>query len=239
MQPTFLPWLGYFDIIDQCDTFVFLDNFQLSRRSFHTRNRMSWPTNSEMWLTLPVRNRGPRELEMINSAEPVDVARTVDRISGQVRSRFRRSSARDDVIELIRQALGRSGASLADINIEIISRIAEGLGIATSLLRSSELETGQVGQLRRWSRLREILVRSHWGSYLCASGARQYMEEERITEEDRARIRFHEYVCVAYEQPRMSEFHSHMSVLDTVASIGWSGTIDVLREGRRPSSSWS
>jgi hypothetical protein len=33
MQPTYLPWAGYFNLISQVDTFVYLDNVQFERRS--------------------------------------------------------------------------------------------------------------------------------------------------------------------------------------------------------------
>ena len=38
MQPTFLPWLGYFSLIKSVDKFVFLDDVQFDRRSWQQRN---------------------------------------------------------------------------------------------------------------------------------------------------------------------------------------------------------
>ena len=40
MQPTFLPWLGYFQLIHKSDLFVFLDDFQFSVQSYHQRNKL-------------------------------------------------------------------------------------------------------------------------------------------------------------------------------------------------------
>ena len=40
MQPTYLPWLGYFSMIDDVDVFVFLDSVQLVKRSWQVRNRI-------------------------------------------------------------------------------------------------------------------------------------------------------------------------------------------------------
>lgn len=33
MQPTYLPWIGYFDLIDQTDEFVLLDDVEFSKQS--------------------------------------------------------------------------------------------------------------------------------------------------------------------------------------------------------------
>lgn len=40
MQPTYLPWSGYFNLISSVDIFVFLDDIQFNRRSWQTCNRV-------------------------------------------------------------------------------------------------------------------------------------------------------------------------------------------------------
>ena len=56
MQPTWLPWMGYFDLIDQVDQFVFLDTVQFSKKSWHCRNRVKTSHGSK-WISLPVSAR--------------------------------------------------------------------------------------------------------------------------------------------------------------------------------------
>ena len=56
-QPTYLPWLGYFDLLDQVDQFVLLDNVQFEKQSWQQRNRIKTPTGLQ-WLTVPVVFRG-------------------------------------------------------------------------------------------------------------------------------------------------------------------------------------
>jgi hypothetical protein len=57
MQPTYLPWLGYFDLIDQCDTFVIYDCVQFEKRSWQQRNRVK-AAGGETWLSVPVLSKG-------------------------------------------------------------------------------------------------------------------------------------------------------------------------------------
>ena len=59
-QPTYLPWLGYFDLIDQSDTFVLLDSVQFEKQSWQQRNRIKTPSGL-LWLTVPVVFRGRLE----------------------------------------------------------------------------------------------------------------------------------------------------------------------------------
>jgi len=59
-QPTYLPWLGFLDLVDQVDTFVLLDNVQFEKQSWQQRNRIKTPTGL-LWLTVPVIFRGRLE----------------------------------------------------------------------------------------------------------------------------------------------------------------------------------
>jgi hypothetical protein len=70
-QPTYLPWLGYFDLIDQVYTFVFLDNVRFEKQSWQQRNRIKTPAGLQ-WLTVPVLFRG-RFGQLINEVEIRDI----------------------------------------------------------------------------------------------------------------------------------------------------------------------
>jgi len=60
MQPTYLPWLGYFGLMDRVDTFVYLDSVQFARRSWQQRNRIK-SERGEVMLTVPVAKKGLRD----------------------------------------------------------------------------------------------------------------------------------------------------------------------------------
>src|SRR3546814_6184157 len=60
MQPTYLPWIGYFGMIDRADIFVFLDSVQFARRSWQQRNRIK-TANGPLMLTVPVHKKGARD----------------------------------------------------------------------------------------------------------------------------------------------------------------------------------
>ena len=54
MQPTYLPWLGYFDLIRQSDIFVFLNDVQFSKQSWQVKNRIK-NLNKKLMITIPVK----------------------------------------------------------------------------------------------------------------------------------------------------------------------------------------
>ena len=70
MQPTFLPWTGFFQLIDAADLFIVLDDFQFQRHSYHQRNRL-FVGPTVQWVTVPVRHPPGGEFPLLNEVEPV------------------------------------------------------------------------------------------------------------------------------------------------------------------------
>ena len=55
MQPYFFPYIGYFNLINMTDIFVFLDNVQFNRRGWIHRNKLFNFKDNLDWLTLPLK----------------------------------------------------------------------------------------------------------------------------------------------------------------------------------------
>src|SRR4030066_2207858 len=54
MQPAFIPWQGFFELIHNSDVFIFLDDFQFSAQSYHQRNRLFVDKDMIDWYIVPV-----------------------------------------------------------------------------------------------------------------------------------------------------------------------------------------
>ena len=57
MQPTYFPWLGYFNLIKQSDVFVVYTTTQLQKRSWQIRNKIK-TSQGTTWLTIPLKLKG-------------------------------------------------------------------------------------------------------------------------------------------------------------------------------------
>ena len=57
IQSNYIPWKGYFDIINQVDEFILYDDVQYTRRDWRNRNKIKTP-NGLQWLTIPVEVKG-------------------------------------------------------------------------------------------------------------------------------------------------------------------------------------
>ena len=68
LQPGYLPWLGFFDQMQQADVFVYLDDVQFDKHGWRNRNRIKTPNGQASWLTVPIRHRGKGK-PLINEIE--------------------------------------------------------------------------------------------------------------------------------------------------------------------------
>ena len=67
MQPTYLPWSGYFGLMQAVDVFVLLDSVQFTRRSWQQRNQIKTARGGQ-WLSVPVLSKGKRD-QLIREVE--------------------------------------------------------------------------------------------------------------------------------------------------------------------------
>ena len=70
MQPTYLPWCGYFGLMNLVDIFVIYDDVQFDKRSWQQRNKIKTPAGSQ-WLTVPVASKG-QQFQKINDVKIQD-----------------------------------------------------------------------------------------------------------------------------------------------------------------------
>lgn len=57
LQSNYIPWKGYFDLINMVDEFILFDDMQYTRRDWRNRNKIKTP-NGLVWLTIPVEVKG-------------------------------------------------------------------------------------------------------------------------------------------------------------------------------------
>ena len=232
MQPTYLPWLGYFDLLDQADVFVLLDDVQFSKQSWQQRNRIKTPDGLS-WLTVPIRAKG-RSSQCIVEVEIVDtVAFPRDHLRS-IEFNYRRTSHYAGMEAAFAEALVAAAEPrrLAELNTSMIAWLAERLGIERELVRSSRLAT----EGRRGERLASICCAVGATTYLTPPGSVDYLQEER---EVFAAAGI-DVVVHAYEHPIYAQafppYQPYASVVDALFNLGPEGAATCVRSGRRP---WS
>ena len=226
-QPTYLPWVGYLDLMDQVDLFVILDNVQFVKQSWQQRNRIKTAAGLQ-WLTVPVKLHG-RFGQLISEVEIREPDFHVDHLRA-IELAYRRTPNFDAYFSGVRERLAvRQSELLVDLNLSLLTWIAEKLQIKTPLVRASTF--GQSG--KRTELLANICSGLGATTYISPAGSADYLllEEELLTARG-VEVLFHHYEHPAYCQLH-KPFTPFASAIDLMFNEG-EGALDILRSGRRP-----
>lgn len=225
-QPTYLPWIGYLDLLDQVDMFVVLDNVQFVKQSWQQRNRIKTAVGLQ-WLTVPAKLSG-RFGQLISEVE----IRDPDFHAGHLRAielAYRRAPYFQHYFGEISRRLGeRRGEFLVDLNLSLLTWIMESLQINTPLLKASML--GQSG--KRTELLANICADQEATQYISPVGSASYLvAEQELLSNRGVEVFFHHYEHPEYRQLH-KPFEPFASVIDLMFNEG-PAALEILRSGRR------
>jgi len=228
-QPTYLPWLGYFDLIDQSDTFVLLDSVQFEKQSWQQRNRIKTPSGL-LWLTVPVVFRGRLE-QRIHEVEIRDAGFWQKHVRA-IELSYRRTPYFNRYFPQVAEILQSCGPGclLADLNLRLIRWFCGILGIRTPLLRSSSMnEKGCRSEF-----LVNVCRCLRADVYLSPLGSANYLLEDIQRFSDAGiKVVFQHYQHPEYRQ-LFPPFYPYASALDLILNEG-ENSMAILRSGRKPS----
>jgi len=215
LQPSYLPWRGYFDLVHEADVFVFYDDVQYDKHGWRNRNRIK-TAHGPQWLTVPVLAKGNVTGGLC--VKDVAIARTQEwskKHLASIRQAYARAPFFGETMALVEALFAKRHERLVDLTVETTIALARALGIErTRFLRSSELgvDGGKTERLVRITR--------HVGAqrYLSGPSARDYIEPQRFADEGIA-LAYKDYRYVDYEQLH-PPFDPHVSVLDLMFMKG-------------------
>lgn len=226
MQPTFLPWLGYFALIASADCFVFLDDVQFSKQSWQSRNRIAG-ANGEVLLSLPVARKPSKPL--IAEAR---LARTdfPSEMFPRIEGCLARAPFWPVVQRILQDGFDRADEGLAAFNIGLIHDICACLNIKADFRRSSEMSLGPVDRANRLQALAEAVNAT---IYLSPVGSAAYLAEDRPFDGNTTALRYQNFAHPSYDQGER-EFLPFMSVIDAIAWLGPDATKSAILSGIGP-----
>jgi hypothetical protein len=215
LQPSYIPWRGYFDQINKADVFVFYDDVQYDKRGWRNRNQIK-TRRGKQWLTIPVFSRGAQTEQIpINQVRIVwDKAWNQDHRKALQHS-YSKSPHFHRYDPLLEQFYTRRDEFLADFTIDFTVALARELGIShTRFLRSSELDV----EGRKTDRLIAILKKLGADHYLSGPSAQEYIEEDKFSEAG-VGLEFMLYDYPEYPQ-LYPPYDPHVSILDLLFMTG-------------------
>ena len=215
LQPSYIPWRGYFHQIYKADLFVFYDDVQYDKRGWRNRNRIKTPHGSQ-WLTIPVFSKGAQSQNI--SIHQIRIRRDSGWNKDHMRSlevSYRKAPYYDRYLPMLEEFYAQDPQLLVDFTIPFTIRLARELGIwQTRFLRASELQV----QGSKTERLIQILQQVGANHYISGPSARDYIEAEKFAQAGIA-LEYMDYHYPPYEQ-LYSPFDPQVSILDLLFMTG-------------------
>jgi hypothetical protein len=225
LQPSYLPWRGYFDLVDRADVFVFYDDVQYDKHGWRNRNRVK-TANGTSWLTVPVHAHGAVEGGTPICEIAIDHRRDWARAHAEtLRHAYGRQPFYARYAPLFASILERRHELLADLTIELTAALARELGCTTEFVRSSEMPLSG----RKNDRLIDVLERVGASHYISGPSARAYIAPE-VFDAAGITLEYAEYDYPPYAQPH-PPYEPAVSIVDALFALG-PATIDNIRARR-------
>ncbi len=231
LQPSYVPWKGYFHQILKSDYFVFLDTVQYDKRGWRNRNKIKTAQGLE-WLTIPVHAKGSHQGLKIQEVA-IQGRDWVARHLQKMKLAYRQAPHFATEYPWVEETL----LTLADTTEQIsvfTSRLTESLarhvGITeTRFLYASDLmiETSNPSE-----RLLHIVKALEGKTYLSGPSAQQYLDTEAFEAAD-----IHlEWMTYNYpEYPQLyPPFVHEVSILDLLFMVGHQALLPHLEPVQSP-----
>jgi hypothetical protein len=216
LQPSYIPWRGYFHQIAKADVFIFYDDVKYDKHGWRNRNRIKTPSGSQ-WLTIPVFSKGVEKNRTPIDQIEINWNQNWNRKHWTaLELAYGKAPFFERYAPLISRFYEGHPTLLAEFTIDTTIQLAQALGItSTEFTRSSKL-TGISGQ--KTDRLIQILTQLDITHYISGPSAKEYIDTEQF---DKAGISL-EYMV--YDYPEYDQlyppFDPQVSVLDLLFMCG-------------------
>ena len=223
-QPNYLPWIGYFNKLDQSDCFVFLDKADVSKGSVLNRNYILSP-NGKTLLTVPLK-KGEKAIHQvqINNSRNWRVKHWAT-----IEASYKKSPYWPLYKDRFQQIYEKEWEYLCELNIALITLICELLTIDVKIYRESDFydDFGKGSE-----RIANIVAKLKGTTYISGSGGKKYNNREDF-EEKGIELMYQHLTHPVYEQLWGDSFTEKLSVIDLLFTHG-PHSIEIIRSTRNP-----
>ncbi|HFU76830.1 MAG TPA: hypothetical protein ENK66_11365 [Arcobacter sp.] len=230
MQPTFNPWLGYFDLIEYVDKFIFLDTVQLNQQSWQTRNKLLIQ-NKEHLFPLPIiKNKDKKELkieEALLDFRKYDFRKKLYRTLEQ---NYKKSKFYTEVNTFIKSLVLYDTDYLSEYNINIIQKISQKFEFDTKfiVLSQSNFETDKAkGDL-----VLDICKFYQTSEYISPLGSKEYLDKSLQDFIDSKIEVFYQYYNHPIYNQLGKEFIPYIGIFDLLYNEGFEKSREIILSGR-------
>jgi len=226
-QANYIPWLGFFELLDKVDLWVSLDNVQLSKRSYIVRNKVKQPGGDVSWISLKVQ-KAPRATHIIDSNLQMGF---VELHLNKFEQCYKHAAYFDETMEFFQSTLPLGNdQNIASYNRRIICAICDYIGIELKVVSSVDLEMPLSGTAED-----KIIGLSHQVKakelYNFQMGIENNLYSAERFSQEAIKLYKQSYMHPDYSQ-NDDHFEAYLSVADLLFHQGKSKALSIIQQGR-------
>jgi hypothetical protein len=212
-QPTYLPWQGYFALIDYVDEFIFLENVQFSKQSWQQRNKIVF-NEKENYLTIPIKSRGKSD-QRIYEVEIDNFNRIKKKHLATIQNAYSKSDYFNFYFHDLKEIYQNDYKKLSDLNKDLIKYFCKVLKIETSYSEDRIFSFTS----KRLDYLQDICVNKNCSNYISTLGSKKYIGNLNYFPNTNIKIEYYDFKNNVYQQ-KTKNFIPRLSILDLLFNVG-------------------
>ena len=212
IQSNYIPWKGYFDMINSVDLFVFYDDVQYTTRDWRSRNQIK-TSNGLKWLTIPVSSKRTQKIYEVKIPDNYWQKKHWQSIVHNYSKAKYFKQYKSFFEEIYLQTTWKNLSQFNQFVIKKISR--EILDIQTEFIDSREYNL--IGT--KEERILDLLTKCSATEYLSGPSAKSYLKEDFLQQKGIELIwmDFNEYPEYNQLHP---PFQHYVSIIDLIFNEG-------------------
>jgi hypothetical protein len=215
VQSNYIPWKGYFDLINSVDEFILYDDMQYTKNDWRNRNKIK-NRDGLKWLTIPINNQyGQKIRETVTSNSKWNQKHWNSLVHSYSLSKYFY-----DYKELFENLyLGCQENLLSQINYHFLTAICQILGINTKM--SWSMDYGLIEG--KTERLIDLCKQAGSAEYISGSAAKAYIDEELFKVEG-IKLKYIDYSGYPEYNQLFPPFEHGVSIIDLIFNEGPNAT---------------
>lgn len=209
MQPYFLPYIGYWQLLNAVDKYVIYDDVNFIKGGWINRNRML--VNGEPKL-FNIQMQGASPNKLINEIEVSNNTVWKKKLLKTIENSYRKAPFYTDVFPIIEEIINYDECNLAKYLANSIKKVCNYLNIETELIVSSTLYKDN--SLKAQEKVIEICKELKATEYYNAIGGQELYSYEDFKDVD-IKLSFLKSNEIKYKQLK-DEFVANLSILDVL-----------------------
>jgi hypothetical protein len=178
MQPYFLPYIGYFQLISTADLFIVYDNIKYTKKGWFNRNRML-QNGKDVMFSLPLKNDSDH-LNVCQRELAADFSRA--KLLNQFKGAYQRAPYFSETFPLVEAIVRHEDRNLFRFLHHSLIKTCEHLGIATEFRVSSEIAIDH--DLKNQEKVLALCQSVGANTYVNAIGGMELYSTERFLEKN-------------------------------------------------------